>query len=123
MIVHAVPDTINAREYGAGNWKAVEASRISIADGGAQAQQVDFDAADPTTVLAHVNEATRHLFIEYSFWPALQIGARSKYPHLGVHVRTHNAEGFHYVHRHTRRRRDYASAAMWTQFARIVARD
>ena len=32
VFVHAVPDYINAQEYGAGNWKAVEANRIAVAD-------------------------------------------------------------------------------------------
>src|SRR6476469_8333522 len=107
VFVHAVPDYINAQEYGAGNWKAVEANRIAVAELGIDVQSVAFSADKPETLLSFLTPETRHLMIEYSLWPELQATAKEQHPHLNVHVRTHNAEAYHYLHRNTRRRLDY----------------
>ena len=123
MFVHAVPDYINAREYGAGNWKAVEANRMAVADLGIPVQSVAFPADDPETLLSFLTPDTRHLMIEYSLWPELQAKVKKRYPHLNVHVRTHNAEAYHYLHRNTRRRLDYVRPGLWRKFGELIARD
>jgi hypothetical protein len=123
VFVHAVPDYINAQEYGAGNWKAVEANRIAIADLGIPVQNVALSADEPERLLSFLTADTRHLMIEYSLWPALQAKAKRQFPHLNVHVRTHNAEAYHYLHRNTRRRLDYAKPRLWRKFGELIARD
>ena len=123
MFVHAVPDYINAKEYGAGNWKAVEANRIALADAGIRARTVAFPSENPQALLSHLTSETRHLLLEYSLWPELQAEVRRRYPHLNVHVRTHNAEAYHYLHRNTRRRLDYLQPRLWRKFAELATRD
>ncbi len=123
MIVHAIPDSIDANEYGAGNWKAVEATRLAVASAGLTTHVVRFGEKSPETVLAELTQETRHLLIEYSFWPDLQVEAKRRFPHLKVHVRTHNAEAYHYLDRNTRRKLDYLRLPLWRRFGELVVRD
>lgn len=123
MFVHAIPDYINTKEYGAGNWKAVEANRILCRGLGIPVETVAFSGAAPTSLLSSLTPDTRHLLIEYSLWPDLQATVKQRYPRLNVHVRTHNAEAYHYLHRNIRRRLDYAQPRLWRKFGALLVRD
>ena len=61
--------------------------------------------------------------IEYSLWPDLQATVKQRYPRLNVHVRTHNAEAYHYLHRNVRRRLDYVRPRLWRKFGELLVRD
>ncbi len=123
MFVHAIPDYINAKEYGAGNWKAVEANRLLCGSLGIPVETVAFSAVAPESLLSSLTPDTRHLMIEYSLWPDLQATVKQQYPHLNVHVRTHNAEAYHYLHRNVRRRLDYVRPRLWRKFGELLVRD
>lgn len=123
MIIHAIPEYINDKEYGAGNWKAVEGTCLALAEAEIQAKTVRFNDKMPEAILSELTPDTRHLLIEYSFWPNLQAEAKRQNPQLKVHVRTHNAEAYQYIHRYRRGRRDYIKLRLWRKFLELIARD
>ncbi len=124
MIVHAVPSFINAYEYGAGNWKAVEANRLALQRAGLPSREVGFDGDKPATAIPQVPPDSRHLLIEYSAFPDLLIQLKRTHPPLRLHVRTHNAEPYQHFHRATGNGlRDYANPRLWAKCLRLLWRD
>lgn len=98
MILHAVPNFIGP-DYGCGNWKAVEATKILLASISVHTMLNEFDPSHPCGVVNEVKDPIQHCFIEYSLWPELVRALKQKYPFCRVHVRTHNAEAFQHWHR------------------------
>lgn len=123
MILHLVPSAINQDEYGAGNWKAVEANRLALDCAGLPSRLVRFDGDNLTTVLSQVTSDIRHLLIEYSWWPDFLMQLKKKHPQIRVHVRTHNAEAYQHLHRATAGVRDYANVRLWRKFLQLAWRD
>jgi hypothetical protein len=99
MIIHAVPSFIAPSEYGAGNWKATEATGLAIARAGLDSTRVVFDEHNPSMLLDHLTDDSDHAVIEYSIFPNLLQELRAARPRLGLHVRTHNAEPLQHLSR------------------------
>jgi len=123
MILHAIPSFIDADEYGAGNWKALEANRHALRGAGLPSREARFDWKNPTTLIPQVTSDIRHLLIEYSWWPDILTHLKREHSHLGVHVRTHNAEAYQHFHRARKGMRDYADLRMWCRFLQLARRD
>lgn len=124
MILHAVPGFINQKEYGAGNWKAVESSRIALRRAGMLVHEIIIDPKDPLSSLGHALPSASHILVEYSSWPDLLLRLRKDQPGIKVHVRTHNAEAFQHYHRAREgRKRDYMNISLWRKFLQIMWRD
>jgi hypothetical protein len=117
-LLHAVPNFINKKEYGAGNWKAVEAVRIALIRAGITFEKIEFDPDNPAQLFEQVRSDVANLLMEYSWWPELLEKLKREYPQLRIVVRTHNAEAYQYFHR-----REYASLEKWRQFIRLARRD
>ena len=124
MILHAIPSFISARDYGAGNWKAVEATRIALRRTGLPVRTVQFDWRDPGTVMPQVTPEIRHLLVEYSGFPNLLRQLQQTHPNVGLHVRAHNAEAYQFFQRATGNGiRSYASPRVWSKWLRLLWRD
>jgi hypothetical protein len=124
VIIHAVPGFIAPSEYGAGNWKAVEATAIALERAGLTVRRVTFDESDPSTLLEHIPDDARHILIEYSAFPWLIEQLRRAYPHVGVHVRTHNAEPLQHLSRaRSGGLRTFTHAPVWRRSARLLLND
>jgi hypothetical protein len=98
VIVHAIPRFIKPA-YAAGNWKAVEASKIAFRDQGETCEVVEFDESGCEELLRLCGGNAEHLVMEYSFWPELIEEIRRKNPKIRIHVRTHNAQGLQHWQR------------------------
>jgi hypothetical protein len=124
MILHAVPSFINVKEYGAGNWKAVEANRIALRRTGLPCNELEFDPKNPDSLVRHIPQDVRHLLLEYSWWPDLMARLKGNNPHLKIHVRTHNAEAYQHYHRAREgRKRDCVNLRLWSKFLQLAWRD
>lgn len=124
MIIHAVPSFINAAEYGAGNWKAVEANQLALHGAGLPFRAVRFDWENPPTLIQEVTSDTRHLLVEYSAFPDLMMQLRRNHPRTGLHVRAHNAEAYQHFHRAMGNGlRDYANPRLWLRGLQLSWRD
>jgi hypothetical protein len=125
MIIHAVPSFIALSEYGAGNWKAVEATRLALEDTGLPFQRVTFDEHNSLELLDHVSDTTRDVVIEYSMFPDVLRDLRRRAPAIGLHVRTHNAEPFQHVSRAVSGRswRDHVRRSVWRRSAALLVND
>ncbi len=97
MIVVAVSRHIRDRP-GAGNWKDVEGTRLTLDDLGVPYARVDFDPEAPGDLL-HGHEAVTDLVLHYTWWPDAIAAVRTGRPRLRVHVRAHNAEALQHLHR------------------------
>lgn len=123
VIVHLVPDFVNNDEYGAGNWKAAEASRISLEKLGGDLRVLQIDSNSPLSCLASLPREVTDFYIEYSFFPELLVRLRAHFPDARVHVRTVNAEALQYFVRQRRRSVDVLRPGLWKGTARILWRD
>ncbi len=123
MIVHLVPDFVNNDEYGAGNWKAAEASRITIRALGSGAIEIPINSKSPLSCLDKIPPAVKDFYIEYSFFPELLVALRQRFGSAKIHVRTVNAEAFQYFHRNRRSYTDLLKPALWRDTVRITRRD
>jgi len=124
MILHVIPSAINKSQYGAGNWKAVEANRLALQKLGYPCREVAFDPKDPNSLIAQVTPDVRHVFFEYSWWPDVLISIKRKHPHVKIHVRTHNAEAYQYFHRaKIETLLDYLRPSLWLKLLQIAWRD
>lgn len=123
-LLYAVPNFVNQQEYGAGNWKAVEANRIALDRAGIAFQQIAFDPDNPVQVFENMRAGVESLFMEYNWWPELLAKVRTQFPEARLIVRTHNAEAYHYFHRKiVGSRREYANFSKWRQCIRLARRD
>jgi hypothetical protein len=123
MILHAVPSFINARDYGGGNWKALEANRLALHSTGLPSSEAGFDWKNPASLIPQVTSDIRHLLIEYSWWPDILSQLKRRHRHIQVHVRTHNAEAYHHFHRSRKGLRSYADLRMWRRILHLALRD
>jgi hypothetical protein len=123
MIIHAIPSSINSREYGAGNWKAVEANRLALEWAGLNVKAIGYELSKPETIRPHINGETRHILIEYSLWPDFLKMFRVQYPLLKVYIRTHNAEAYQHLHRAADDFRDYCNLGIWRRCMELLWRD
>jgi hypothetical protein len=124
MILHAVPNFINSKEYGAGNWKAVEANRIALRRTGLPFKERGFDPKNPAVLAQHVTPDVAHLLLEYSWWPDFMAQIKKANPRVKIHVRTHNAEAYQHYHRAREgRKRDYVNLRLWSRFIQLAWRD
>ncbi len=123
-LLYAVPNFINQKEYGAGNWKAVEANRLALDRAGVTYKHIVFDPDNPITLLEHMGSDITHLLMEYSGWPELLVALRSKQPRAKIFVRTHNAEAYHYFHRKIiASKREYVNIKNWWRLIQLARRD
>lgn len=123
-LLHAVPNFVNQQEYGAGNWKAVEANRIALERAGIPFEKVEFNRENPDQVLAQMRPTVTHLLMEYSWWPELLVQLKAQHPQVRLAVRTHNAEAYQYFHRKMiGARREYINLQKWRQLVRLAYRD
>ena len=124
MIVHAIPSFIAPSEYGAGNWKAVEATRLALEQSGLPHQRVVVDEHNPSMLLDHVSSDSRHVLIEYSAFPSLVTQLRAERPGVGLHVRTMNAEPFQHLSRQRSNSvRALVRQRVWRRTARLLLND
>ncbi len=123
-LLYAVPNFVNEQEYGAGNWKAVEANRLALDRAGITFKQIAFDPDNPVQVLENMRPGIESLFMEYNWWPELLAKVKTQYPRVKLIVRTHNAEAYHYFHRKiVGSRREYANVTKWRHCIQLARRD
>ena len=124
-LLYAVPNFINQKEYGAGNWKAAEANRLALECAGITHVRVEFDPENPTIISEQMRSSDiTHLLMEYSAWPELLVKLRSEHPQVKIVVRTHNAEAYHYFHRKIIvSGREYVSLKHWRRLLQLAWRD
>jgi hypothetical protein len=123
-LLHAVPNFINQKEYGAGNWKAVGANRLALDRAGITYTTIEFDPENPTKLLEQMRSDIAYLLMEYGFWPELLVKLRREHPQVKIVVRTHNAEAYHYFHRTIiASRRNYVNPKHWFRFIQLARRD
>jgi len=123
-LLYAVPNFINQKEYGAGNWKAVEANRLALDGAGITFTKIEFDPESPAQLFEQMRPDIPHLLMEYSHWPELLVKLTREHPQVKIAVRTHNAEAYHFVHRKVLgSRRGYVSPGNWLRFIQLARRD
>jgi hypothetical protein len=123
-LLHVVPNFINQKEYGAGNWKAVEANGIALRRAGIPFEKIEFDPDNATQILEQMRSGIASLLMEYSWWPEFLEKLKTQHPGVKLVIRTHNAEAYQYFHRKIiGSRREYVNLTKWHQLIRLARRD
>ncbi|MCP5180548.1 MAG: hypothetical protein H6994_11740 [Pseudomonadales bacterium] len=123
MIVHLVPTFTGDSAYGAGNWKAVAANRLALAATGLNVREIPLDPKSPLSCLEQLPDETRHVLLEYTWWPQLVARIRGIRPEIRIHVRAHNAEAYQHFHRNRIYKRDYIKPALYRRCVQLAQRD
>jgi len=121
-VLHLVPSYAD-RLYSAGHWKACQAVRLSLRDLGLEVASRVFEAEDGRDVLPALDDTVRDIVVEYSRTPELVAAIRRSCPRARIHVRAHNAEAWHHVHRSGGTLRVLARPRVFYGVCRLLERD
>jgi len=78
---------------------------------------------DPDALIAGIQPGDRHLILEYSRWGDKLRQVKIKFPHIKLHVRTVNAEAWHFLHQVAPVYRPLAAAQRYYGACRLLMRD
>jgi len=108
---------------GAGHWKAVQAIQLSLRDLGREVTSRVLEADDGRDLPTDLDDSVRDVIVEYTRAPEVIAAIRRRCAGARVHVRAHNAEAWHHLHRGGGARAALASPRLLYGVCRLLERD
>jgi hypothetical protein len=85
--------------YAAGHWKACQAVALSLRELRLRTATRVLGPDESNILPPEIDASVRNVVVEYSWFPRIMAAIRRQYPQIRVHVRAHNAEAWHHLHR------------------------